>query len=74
MLDSIRRSSTHLVNHYEFIMTQIPYDATKCKQKSNIRVEPTAEISNNSSGILASELCSGDNEMAMMNIYKQQRL
>jgi hypothetical protein len=43
-------------------MTQMPYDATKCKQKSNIRVEPTVEISNNSSGILASELCSGDNE------------
>jgi hypothetical protein len=43
-------------------MTQMPYDANKYKQKSNIRVEPTVEISNNSSGIPASEFCTGDNE------------
>ena len=42
-------------------MTQMPYDANKYKQKPNIRVESTVEISNTSSGISAPESCSSDN-------------
>ena len=42
-------------------MTQMPYDANKHKEKPNICVGSTVEISNTPSGISAPESCAGDN-------------